>query len=229
MHIPPDAFNIHAKLVGASIWNTHPNVTSATYMEIKAPTVTYTINFPVGQYSIETLNNQLSRELLRVGASADLLTMSGESSTLKVYFISTLPVTLVFPSLSFQRLLGVGPSLSVPSPGVHTFAPGKARINSINSYRIHNDMIGQGLQINGEYQGCLADIQIIVAPGKQVQYQPNYPLAIDLTGLEGSNRHEMQSTLLTDTGEPALTGEPWSYVFEVAYEHPSRNTTQILT
>lgn len=249
--IPADAVNIQARLLTAIVWNTVPNVVAGRNNALRLSGKTLSgmdfsssVMFPTGLYDVPSLNKWLKRALATFPADipSDWLEIEGDSATNKLVFsvpfkTGYYPVTITIGGLAIDErnnmaeLLGFDPAGDelIVAPGVPGLAPRKAKFNNINSFRILNDIVGRGLQINGEYEGCLAQIPIVADTGSQVEYAPTYPVAIDLTGIEGSSRYEMRSSLTTETGELATTGEPWSYVFEITYEHPKRNLTNFLT
>ena len=233
LRIPAGAINIQMRVISASVWNTAPNIFAGknTFTVYPAElgtygTTPYLITIPQGQYSVDTLDTAISRQLLDYGLAIDLVQVEGDSATQKVYFVTSADFTkLEFDSKSPIELLGI-----TLQGGTREFllessengyaAQERARFNSVNSFRISNNLAGQGLEIQGAFNGTVCDMPIVSRPGEINIFQPAVPTTVSIDhSIAGSTLYSMTSGLRSDKGD-LLYGlqEPWSYTFELTWD-----------
>jgi len=177
-----------------------------------------------GLYSLDTLGQALSRQFASNGLPQNLITLSADTATQKVVltFNSDAPTWADFTQLNNPReILGFNSRLVPLIPqlsGYSEIADGPAKFNSITSFLINTDLISDGIPVNNTSGGTIASIQISVAPGSLITYQPNISLKTNCSELIGNSKNFF-TFRLTDQDRRSVdtAGEDWSVTVVIKY------------
>lgn len=225
--IPSSAVDAIGGVLQANIWNTSPNISALfsnntfTFTTTQAPAGTYTITIPDGLYSVEGLNTFLSSQFVNLGFSPTLISIGGDNSTQRsiltfefsgdsVNFTTTTSVRTV---LGFNSQI-----LTAPSNNFSYYSDNIASFNRNNSYIIASNFVSQGIPVNNQSAGILTTVPIDIAPGSQINYQPQNVIWFDICELIGKSKLNIQFRLLNQDLEPTPTGgEFWSFTMLIKY------------
>lgn len=197
----------------ANIWNTSPNISAAladnifTFTTSMAPAGTYSWAIPDGLYSVAGLNSYLSSQFVNIGLAANLIAISaGDSVNFTV-------------ANSLRGLLGFNSVVSTaPSANYSFFSNSTAAFNLVNSYVISSNLVGNGILVNSSSRGIIATVPIDVPPGSQINYSPQNVIWFNAPELIGSQRSNIQFSLLNEDLRTAATGgNPYTLTITIKY------------
>lgn len=227
LYIPKGAIEASAGVLQANIWNTSPNISPAfnnnvfTFTTTQAPAGTYTINIPEGLYSLNGLNTYLSSQFVNLGLPSTLFSLGGDfatQSTILLVEFSGDSVNFTVPN-SVRTVLGFNSEiLTAPSNNFSFFSENPAEFNRNNSYIIASNFVSQGIPVNNQSAGIIATVPIDVAPGSQINYQPQNVIWFDIGELIGNQKLNINFRLLNQNLQPTPTaGQFWALTLMVRY------------
>lgn len=237
--IPKDAVGVHVACEESTVWWTIPNIVTGvndtfyvTGDDDQAIPVqqNYVIVIPQGLYDISGLNNALLSGLEAAGARTSpdpIVTLDADSSTQKVQ----IRLNYTNSSVDFSAgktdtcrdILGFDPQVVGPDAGapLNILADNVAAFNTINSFLIHSDIVGQGIRFNNTYNQTIAQVLIDVAPGSQIVSTPFHPAQSDANELIGSKRSHIRFWLTDDSNDAVNTNtEFWTTRLVISYQQP---------
>ena len=185
----------------------------------------YIITLPQGLYSIDGINEEVSRQTNDLIGNQNLFFFVGDSANSSVYIYfndATLKIYCAFsdsvlPSLGFPYsadVIGPYPAGSQVSLG------NPAKLNSVSSINMTCDACGGGIYQNGNSSSVVASILINSDPFNNIDYQPINPpkLKISKYMLDNINFTLLDQSLnMIDMNSNSGTQnyEPWSAVIEI--------------
>jgi len=103
-------------------------------------------------------------------------------------------------------------------------APNAAKINSVNSYFIHTDLVTTGISVNGSAKQVVSQIPILVSGlGQQIKYLPPVPSVSQAPFLAGNTKTSILCWLTNEANEPVDTqGEYWDFRLRITYWYASQ-------
>lgn len=196
IEFPPEAENISLEVVQSTIWWTVLNITLGVndlfQLNISGdPGSPYTVTLDPGLYDVSGLNNAVNRELINLGLASGLVIISGDSSTQKILITLTAALLQVeWIPQSFFLLTGFTSGQTVPAVGFTTaefseLAPNVANFSDISSFLLHTDLVQSGIPLGDQLAQTIAQVQINVPPGSQINFQPQNPIQLNVNHLRG--------------------------------------------
>lgn len=248
--VPKGAVDVKLECISANIWFTTPNIEDIYnnnhvylfYDDGLGNTGTFDLEIPKGLYSISQLNTTiqtlLSQEQIPGSTNrfpCNSIVFSGNTATQRVTI--SLLQNLVFITDNNDPLYPNNIAYTLgfdgPNPLVATFsgqtftAQSVARLNRINSYLLHSDIVKNGISVNSKQANILTEIQLDVQPGKLLTYRPYLPYKLDGNHLIESDRDLLTFWLTNEKNEYVDTnGEDFSFSLIVSYKI---NTDHIMT
>lgn len=99
-----------------------------------------------------------------------------------------------------------------------------AKINAVNSYFIHTDLVTTGISVNGSAKQVVSQIPILVSGlGQQIKYLPPVPSVSQAPFLAGNTKTSILCWLTNEANEPVDTqGEYWDFRLRITYWYASQ-------
>jgi len=224
--IPAHATSCYGQCLEANIWYSDYNISAELGNNIFSFTISggvHNITFPNGLFDLERFNDEIRRYLLSINKSVtDIVFEANEATQKIVVHFGSAGIQIHFgTSPGINELLGfeavnVPVGLSVAKE--HVTAPNTAKMNHINQYIIHSDIVGSGIPVNDLSSSIVAPIQIDVIPNKQIFYRPFNPIKVDMSFLIGQQRDSVRCWLTNERGGVVDTNDqPWSFLLEIVY------------
>ncbi len=230
--IPDGVFNCEVSVPQAKVWFATPNVLNDGKTNINSVIIIYQgdvqqIYVPQGIYSIDGINEAIETKLENQGLPDRLITISGNEATNRVEVEFNYVGTTLFIEDGdlFNTILGFDP-IDFTSTIVQQTISGQspASLNHINSYRIHTNLVQNGLRANKNYNQTVAVVPIDVAPNSQITYEPIHPLICSADELIGTTRTKMDFWITDEeNNEIEMGGEDWEFVLQVSYLVPLKS------
>lgn len=229
IQIPAEAKHVHISVPSATVWNVVPNIIEGVndQMFITENANNYQITIPQGLYDLPSLNNAIAVQLENEGALTDptILTLVADESTQRVIIKANyVGVSIDFTQPNtFREILGfdavvVGPSTLAPE---NFIAPNVAAFNTIEYFKIHSDIVPEGIQQNQDYDQTIAQVLITAAPGSQIVSEPFLPAKSEASYLAGTMKKSIRFWLTDQSGNLVNTnGEAFSARIQIAYLLP---------
>jgi len=226
LEVPNGARNCYIRVLQSTVWNSSPNVVDGTNNTLRIRAVNTDpwtdILIPTGQYAVTDLNSAISRELANAGLSGTLITISGDAATQKVQVtFETTDVQLDFtqvPDFSLREILGFNQTVVTGNPTVQ-LAPNVAQFNTINAFRIHCDILDEGISYNGDTDNTIISVPILAAPGSQIVYSPFVPTHLNASRMIGQRIQSVNVYITDEKNEPVIVLEDWSILLEINYQY----------
>lgn len=242
--IPNNAVDVLMEVTSANIWFTTPNIEEEyknnimyfSYNDPLGSSATFQITIPKGLYSVTTLNQtveHLLQDILIPGTGdrfdCNAILISADTATQKVkiqlaehlsiltnpLLLNNIASTLGWYDLSGGVVPNIGPPLYI---GEVFTAPSVARLNKINSYLLHGDIVKNGIQVNNTQANILTEIQLNVSAGKLLTYRPYLPYKLDGAHLKCGSRDLLTFWLTNELNEYIDTnGEDFSFSITIRY------------
>jgi hypothetical protein len=239
--IPNNAVDVSIEVTSANIWFTTPNIDASyknnkLYVYYSDPingSTTFTLEIPKGLYSVASLNetiDHLMRTITIPGTAerfeCNSIVLSGDTATQKVKIqlgpnLSIFTDPDAYPDniadpLGFLPTNPIGPSSYT---GEIFTAPVVARLNRINSYLLHGDIVKNGIQVNNTQANILTEIQLDVSPGKLLTYRPYLPYKLDGAHLKYGSRDLLTFWLTNEVNEYLdMNEENYSFSLTITYK-----------
>lgn len=225
--IPIGVVECNIRVENANIWYTTANISAKLenntfdylYNNIQQPQIV----IPDGLYSIESLNDVLSREFVNRGQLENLIVLSGNESTQKVVITLQKYAQVDFtPYNSIRSVLGwTSQVFPVTMPVVEVNGTGDdiAKFNNIQNFTIRSDMIIDGLSINNVKSNLMAVVPIPSgAANNQIIYQPFRPSIIEIDSARGKKINNFYVSICDQNGDLAAQSEPWTMLLVLSYK-----------
>ena len=227
IEIPVGAIECTFQIEQAAIWHTAANISAKLennkfnyiYNNVLQPEIV----IPDGLYSVESLNDLLSREFVNRGELENLITLSGDESTQKVVITCSKYTQVDFTVFdSCREVLGwsyqVFPE-TMPVVEVSQSGQSVAKFNNIQSFTIRSDIITDGLMLNNVKSNLMASVPIPDGGANtQIVYEPNHPSKIDCTNLRGKNINNYYVSICDQNGDTVPQSEPWVVLISMHYK-----------
>lgn len=227
VQIPKNAISCYLETLDATIWYVQPNISAALNNNIFAfiyNGVTYTTAIRDGIYSLDGLNEYLSKYFSSLGFNSNLLNIAGDYSTQKtIITFNDTNLQINFTLSTIRSVLGfnsaIVPAVIQPT-GYFVYSDNEARFNTINNFYISSSLVSIGLPLNNTNGSVIAKIPITPnSVGRQIIYQPMVPIKITCDELIGKTINNINFRLLDDQFRPAPTvGESYTFVIRLSYD-----------
>lgn len=195
IEIPIDAQNITLQCTQATIFwtvlNIIENENDLFHLITTDGGSPFTLTIPPGLYAPVDLNDAIARELVNAGVSGDYVTLTADNSTGKILItLNSAGLQVDWIPQSFFGLLGFTAGQLIPAGGVTTgafseLAPNVAAFSDVSSFLVHTDLLQSGIPIGDLEAQVLAQVQITVPPGSQINFQPQNPIKLSVNHLRG--------------------------------------------
>lgn len=243
--IPDETYNEKVALVGATIWNSVPNIDapkniiSYQYKNLvtgandvvtwNGTWTTVTLVIPPGLYSVEQLNEALERLQRDQELDHNLLFIEGDLPTDRIVFCSNSTtyreeIRILNPPTTPRSVIGFPEDdnfrLEVGYENKE-IAPLQAKFNQMNWFVLRNSLASPGLSEDGRTRSILGRVYLDESPNSLLTYEPAYPIFVTAKDLRWVNKiSEVQGAWYQDDGvTPALTNNPWQYTVEIRYDY----------
>lgn len=239
--IPVNAVDVSIEVTSANIWFTSPNITASyknnklyvDYTDPSGGSDIFILEIPKGLYSVSSLNQTIEHLMCDTiipdttnRFECNSIVLSGDTATQKVKIqleshISILTDSILYPdniadSLGFLPTIPIGP----PAYAGQVFtAQVVAKLNRINSYLLHGDIVKNGIQVNNTQANILTEIQLDVSPGKLLTYRPYLPYKLDGAHLKYGSRDLLTFWLTNEVNEYLdMNEENYSFSVTITYK-----------
>ena len=225
--IPTGAIETNFRVEQAAVWYTAPNISQALenntfsyiYNEVAQPVIV----IPDGLYSVESLNDVLSREFINRGQLENLVVLSSDESTQKVV-ITVAKYTQVDLSLynSIRGVIGWNSQIwPLLMPVVETNKSGEnvAAFNNIQAFTIRSDLTPDGIPINNSKSNLMALVTIPPnGANNQIVYSPNHPTIIESQSYRGKTINNFYVQICDQNGKVVPQSEPFVVLIVMHYK-----------
>lgn len=216
--IPKQAKTATIELNQSTVWNTVYNISTArtnNQFRITTDGSTFTIVIPDGLYTLGQLEDTIDRELVNQGIGTGALQLIGDEATQKVILSFTKAAQQIDFTVanSCRAILGFDSALYPPAPtaaATNVLAPNLAQFNLIDYYLLRCDIVGNGININGQYKGVIAKMLISSPPGSQSINQPVNPVRVPIYSRIGQEISRIQCRITDQAGDPLQLTDDWS-------------------
>lgn len=246
IEVPNTAIDISMEITSANIWFTTPNINekyenNKIYINyddgVNQQLFVFTI--PDGLYSVASLNETIEHLVTAEnvpGTTEKFLCTSiifgADTATQRVKIKLDLNLSIITDPAQLNNiastlgwydpldpLLDIGPIGPAAYTGQIFTAPEIAKLNKINSYLIHGDIVKNGIQVNNVQANILTEIQLNVPAGKLLTYRPYRPYKLDGTHLKYGVRDLLTFWITNELNEYIdMYGEDWSFAITVTYK-----------
>lgn len=225
--VPNAAIDCKAGVVQAAIFNTSPNISPSfgnnvfTFTTTNAPAGTYTFNIPEGLYSVAALNSFIGAEMINILQPANLITIAGDTATQKsiiTFLVSGDSINFTVAN-SVRTVLGFNSVIiTAPSAGFSFFSNNPASFNRNNAYALVSNLVSLGIPVNNQSRGIIASIPIDVAPGSEINYNPQNVVWFGANDLIGVSKSNITFQLVNQSLQPTPTaGDSYSFTVLIIY------------
>ena len=227
MSIPKSAISCYIETIEATIWYVQPNISNAlmnnTFTFIYN-SVSHTIVIQDGIYSLENLNDYISKYCVSLGYRSNLLVITGDYSTQKtIITYGDTNLQINFNNSTVRTVLGFNAGIvpaTIQPTDYFVYSDTEAKFNTINGFYISSSMVSTGLPLNNSNNGIISKISITPnSVGRQIIYQPMVPIKINCDELIGKTINNINFRLLDDKFRNAPTlGESFTFVVRLSYD-----------
>lgn len=238
INIPPEAQNITLECNQATIWwtvlNIEENINDQFQLEVEGDQI-YVITVPPGLYDFSSLNSSINSLLVNEGLASGLVTITGDSPTQKIlltFSIAGLQVTWIAGSM-FQLLgfnsLQLVPALDFTMAAYSELAPNVANFSDISSFLLHTSLVTSGFPLGNQQSQAIAQTQINVPPGSQINFNPFNPIKLNVSHLIGLPIIQADFWVTDQLGRANLdfNGEFFTMLIIIRYHLMSSGITHI--
>ena len=129
--------------------------------------------------------------------------------------------------LTPRKMLGFTSVSSPPNGKLSERGHGPAKFNHINSIVLKSDLLGNGISVNNQSSGALANILITAHPNSQIVYQPFNPNLVDASELVSHSKSYITFSIQDITGRSINTNtEFYNFCLVLKYDLYPRQTNQ---
>jgi len=225
--VPRSAKYCIMQVIQSNIWWVVPNLSPVLNNDVFVffdGVSTQTITIPLGLYDLGGIYSALQVASDNIPAAHkffDMFIFAGNQATQKVEITLLLPGLSINWALSTVRvLMGFDASQVFTSTfsGQTIVGNNPAAFNSITSFFIHNNLVGDGIPTNAIASGVVANVFVDVPPGSLINYAPYLPPIVHAPELIGAKITNIVH-YLTDQNNNAVNtnGEFWSYTLQISY------------
>ena len=247
IEIPNNAVDVSIEVTSANIWFTTPNIdpvyqNNVLYVDYTDPngaSATFPLTIPKGLYSVTSLNQTIEHLMcaIQIPGTANYfdcnsVVLSADTATQKVkvqlgaylsILVSPDPTrpNNIAPTLGWYDPTGANVAdIGPPAYNGQIFtAPSVARLNKINSYLLHGDIVKNGIQVNNTQANILTEIQLNVSAGKLLTYRPYLPYKLDGSHLKYGSRDLLTFWLTNELNEYIdMNEEDYSFSVTITYK-----------
>lgn len=174
--------SVNFKVLSAEVYYTFPNISATkanNQLLFVYNAVSHTIVFENGLYNIDSINQNIREFCIRNNLPDDLFLFSADPSTSKVsieFAYPNITATLGTPGFDIGQILGWDATavLASNTNRIHE-APQRATLNQVNRVLVHASFANGSYFNNQGGSDVVANIQINVGVGRQINYAPNTP------------------------------------------------------
>ena len=231
LEIPDEAKNLTLQLTQATIFWTVLNISVEKANNLFRllvsgdPGSPFDITIPDGLYGVSDLNEAINRELVNEGLTSGLVTLTADNSTGRVLLtLTTTGLRVEWIVGSMFALTGFNSGQFVPSAGFTTGAfaelgPNVAAFSDVSSFLAHTTLLGaSGIPIGSLNAEVMAQIQITVPPGSQINFQPQNPIKIPVPHLAGQKINEANFSITDQLNrEVDFNTEDFTFLIEIKW------------
>ena len=239
IEIPNNAVDVSIEVTSANIWFTTPNIdpvyqNNILYVDYTDPSTgasaTWPLTIPKGLYDIYSLNQTIEHLMCGITIpgtndkfKCNSIVLSSDVATQKVRIqlgsnisILTGSTNNIASTLGFDGNDPIGPPVYDGEPFT---APSVARLNKINAYLLHGDLVKNGIQVNNTQANILTEIQLNVSSGKLLTYRPFLPYKLDGAHLKYGTRDLLTFWLTNELNEYVdMNEEDYSFSVTITYK-----------
>lgn len=245
--IPRNAIDVSVQVTSANIWFTQPNIDEKYKNNELVFFDDFTKEFvsiilPKGLYGVDELNERIEHELhynsKLIGLVGDgCIKLSSDSATQKIrvhcpprvllYTNKTAYPNNIAEMLGFTSYEGdhhgeeylQSVNAKRTKDGSFIFEGSDvAKLNAINSFLLHGDLVKRGIQVNDTQANVMAEIQIDTTIGHLIHYKPYHPFKLDGTHLTLDKINRLQFWLTNEKNQPVdMNGEDYSFSVLITY------------
>lgn len=246
MTIPTNAQNVELSVIRAAIYYNTPNVTEGVNnsfnISLTHPTEGFysvLVDLPTGIYTVANIQdavfNTFNAATIALNPLADWtgivpppFLIELDDRVLK--FVITLdpaydPTTVDFNvANSFGPFIGFGNTTLVGfGPSAYVFpAQDEAKVNNVNGYMIHSDLVQGGLLTNGVSSQTIAVVPILVQKhGELINFLPRIPTITQAPHLVGYSTRDVKLWLTDEKNQDVDTQkEDWRFILRISWWQP---------
>ena len=243
--IPANAHNVNIEVVSVRIPNAEYNISDElknNVFDISGPRATdaattqYVITIDDGNYSLDSLEDELHRVLLEAGATISPLaifnfrknTASGKSEIVLNYTNTSIDMntSTVRSVLGFDSTTSVGPEATVPKT---IKSDNRAQFRRRKHYTLISNLSQSGGQrLNGNHRGIMCQIPVRVDPNEIIEYEPIHISPVSGKNIKGDEIDLLSFHLMDDTGKRhvSVQDQIWWVKYKITYyiekPHPNK-------
>lgn len=231
--IPPSAMDVSIECIAANIWYTSPNISDEyknNRMHLVFNSTVFYLTIPDGLYGSDTLNATIQREISKQPVPGGSGNFAGSSiviyenpATQRVVIGLASGLQLITSDLPGKQ--NVAPTLGFTIDVISTYTGESfegdevAKLNRINAYLLHTDLVQDGISINSQYDSILTEVQLNVDPGSLLSYRPFIPYSVSGKHLKYGTKDLLTFYLTDEKNRPVNTfGENYSFTIVIKYK-----------
>ncbi len=239
INIPTEAHNVNITVNYIKIPNVEYNISvelNNNVFDITGPRASdsvatqYVITIDDGNYSIDSLEEELHRELQEAGALTSPTpifnfkenTASGKTEIVLNYTTTEVDMntSTVRDILGFESTTVVGPEATVPKV---IKSDNRANFRRRKHYMLISNL-GQsgGQRLNSNHRGIICQIPVKVPPGDDIEHEPQHQSPISVHGLKGNQLDILTFQLFDETAKQhvSLNEQIWWINYSISYVIP---------
>lgn len=232
LNIPKDAVGAAISLEYASIWNQVANIVTGVndQIELVVDVNTYLVTIPQGNYSVEDLNAYINSFIYAQNSTYDnAFVITADYPTDLVRVTNKINPSLQTEwntqtnarTIAFGLTIGYTTDRVLAGTGISVVGDQKAEINVIDNFVIHNDLMDDGILLNGSYDNIVGIVPINVPPSSLISYEPRNPLKLSSGNLKSvSGRTKVHSWVTNEVGQDIQLSDDWSYTLRISWFEP---------
>jgi hypothetical protein len=232
INIPKEAVGAAIALEQASIWNQVANIVTGVndQIDLIVNANPYLVTIPQGNYSVEDINTYINSYVYSQNPAYDnafSITADYPTDLVRVTNKTNPSVQTEWKTQTNARTIAFGVTVGyttdrvLTGTGVSVVGDQKAEINVIDNFVIHNDLMDDGILLNGSYNNIVGIVPINVAPSSLINYEPHNPLKLSSGNLKSvSGRTKVHSWVTNEVGQDIQLSDDWSYILRVSWYEP---------
>lgn len=241
--IPLGCIYATLEVVSAKVWNTSPNISEEignNHLYFSYKGIDYDVVFEDGLWGSKEIDMWLGYTFLRNDLPNKLFELTENDATQKYSVkINYKGVTIDFTKpnscidvLGFYTIHDkindkfISDVILTSSLDGESFvAPNEARLNRVVNYYIRSNLVSDGIPVNNQSSGIIAEVPIINARvGSLINYIPTNPLRCDCSDLIGQSKQSITFVLVDQLGRNVSTSnEDFSLAIIIRYYSFEKN------